>query len=288
MSKKYFFLGTSKENTKLLTNFNGGIYGKRNKTLGVVAHDGGSGMPATAYQVALGTINAMKNDSNYPNYHNVVDDEECYAVVNQENATYSLGDSNPNDSFYPNDLYISIEIAPSLRSGENFKNQAEKDKYKKAWQNACKLVADYCVFYNLSHNDVHQHREFSATGCPYTMMKYFGSYEKALSETKKEVKKNIETIKNGGVQMKKKINVHTFKNKYGVHYINYSEFEVGKRTEIILQHQKSLIDVNKDRTYLLTAHKPIKTYSDKALTKQDGTLQKGNSEITQHSHMLEV
>lgn len=85
----------------------------------------------------------------------------------------------------------------------------------------------------------------------------------------------------------KKTNVHVLKNKHGLHYISYNDFDSNKRPEIVLQHQKDLVNVNGDKTYLLTATKNVNTYSDKALTKKDGTLKVGSSEITQHSHMLE-
>lgn len=282
MSKKYFYLGTSKENCTYLLNWTGGVYGLRNKTLGIVLHDGGSGMGATAAQVASGTVQAMKNNADYPNYHNVVDHTgACYAVIMQDYATYSLGDKNPNDNFIPNDNYISIEIAPSLTGGD-FKSQADKDKYKKAWLNGCKLVADYCVYYGLNENNVHQHKEFSATECPYTMKKYFGSYEKALSETKKQVKANIAIIKNGGTTVKA-THEHFTSDKGYKQWFTYRE-ENATETNFTIYATKDPEEAKQRGCKVLDNHSPYKYvmiaksdrhYFDAKTNERTGTIAKG-------------
>lgn len=236
---KYNYLGTSKEKMDLFQeDWKGGIYGALTDLTGVVLHDAGAGMNATAYSVAKMTVDRMKTNSSASNYHNIIDNNgNCYAVCNEYYATYSLGDKNTNDTYYPNDHFISIEIAPSLTGG-TFANQSEKDKYFKAWENACKLVADYCVKYNLSHNDVHQHREYGSTSCPYTMEKYFGSYDKALSETRAQVKKEIEALKGGSVSTLKSRELKFEKNpKTDSHY------NQGNKDHYYRDFRNALVDV---------------------------------------------
>lgn len=190
MANKYFYLNTSKEKTNYLQNWVG-VYSSGNPRHGVVLHDSASGMGASAKSVAQYTIGHMDS----ANYHNVIDGKgNCYAVVRQDVGAYHTANADGNT------YYIGVEIAETLTGG-NFKNSDEKKKYKKSWVEACKLVADYLVYYKMDEVKIRQHNEFSATSCPYTMEKYFGSYEKALAETKKEVKKNIEIIKNGGKEV---------------------------------------------------------------------------------------
>lgn len=196
MSKKYFYLGKN-EKEDYLQNSWSGIYGNLTNIKYIVLHDYAGGINLTAKQGAKATINRMATNSDSANYHHVVDANSAYSVIREDRCAYHTGSEDGNK------YAIGIEIAPSLTSGK-FANSADKQKYFNAWKNACKLVADYCVKYNLSTSAIRQHNEFSATSCPYTMKQYFGSYDKALSETKKEVDKNIKIIKGESVQKAKK------------------------------------------------------------------------------------
>lgn len=242
MSIKYNYLGTSKEKMDFFQyHWNGGIYGLLNTVSGIVLHDSASGMNATAKSVAQYTVNNMKSNSSASNYHNVIDqDGNCYAICGEKYATYSLGDKDTTDTFHPNDHFISIEIAPSLTGGD-FASKSDKEKYHKAWLNGCKLVADYCVKYDLNETQVHQHREYGSTSCPYTMEKYFGSYDKALRETRKQVKKEIEALKG-----------KTMKKEY--YYFNFTAFD-WPQTLVCTTGEKAkaigMLECKKD-TYLYT------------------------------------
>lgn len=260
MSVKYNFLGTDKEKMDFFQyHWDGGIYGLLNSIIGIVLHDSASGMNATAKSVAQYTVNNMKVNSSASNYHNVIDQEgNCYAICGEKYATYSLGDKDMTDTFYPNDHFISIEIAPSLTGGD-FASKSDKEKYYKAWQNACKLVADYCVKYDLTEKQVHQHQEYGSTSCPYTMENYFGSYENALAETRKQVKKEIEALK--GKKMKE------------TYYFDFTSFDWGQ-TLLCTNGQKAsavgMLECKKD-TYL---------YTDATCTKRRQKIPKGHKFAT--------
>ncbi len=204
---KYFYLG-KKENEKYLRMDWFGAYGKMDKVKGVVLHDSASGMNATAESVARATTHAMSIDDDSANYHNVIDDKgQCYSVIREDVRAYHTASKEGNYN------YIGIEIAPSLTGG-NFKG-AEREKYHKAWKEACKLVADYCVKYKLTEKNVRQHNEFSSTACPYSMKMYFGSYEKALKETRKEVARNIKIIKGEKMEYNYAHVVEKVKTRFG-------------------------------------------------------------------------
>lgn len=249
MSNKYYYLNTEKEN---LSNFNAGwqsYYGKTNVIKGVVLHDSAGSMNATAKSVSEYTLNSMKSNPDAPNYHDTVDDKgECYAVIPMTQRAYHTGNVDGNK------YYIGIEIAPSLASGD-FKNQDEKDKYYKAWKNACKLVADYLCYYNLTSNDVHQHNEFTSTACPYTMTKYFGSKEKALSETKKQVAEFMKIVKGESTETDETIyykGLSDLDNEYGDNkYIEFSSARGIYLTEQI-KEKSDLPDFSKGERQVVT------------------------------------
>lgn len=192
MANKYFYLNTSREKMNYFQKDWNSVYGTIPKVKGVVLHDSASGMNATAESVAKYTIKNMNN----ANYHNVVDSKgNCYAIVDMKKCAYHLG------SEYGNKNFIGIEIAESLTGGSL--SSTDKTKYLKAWHEGCKLVADYLVYYNLDTDVIFQHNEFSSTACPYTMKLAFGSYAKALAETKKQVKIYMGQIK--GVSAPQKV-----------------------------------------------------------------------------------
>lgn len=247
-----------KENTKYFrSNWSGydQTNGLRGKIKGIVLHDAAAGMGATAESVAKHTYNSMEN----ANYHFSVDDKgNVYSVVGEDQKAYHCGDG-PNG--FGNGNCLGVEIAPSLTGG-NFNNQAEKDKYLKAWDNACQLIADLCKKYKLSANCVKQHRQFSSTACPYSMKQAFGSYEKALSETIKKVDGYIIGNKPNPTPTPKPVYRDVAKVKYDL--------------------RGSRFDQNGKDWYLMEFVHPTEVWLDFECTKQDtaGHFQKGQLQVS--------
>lgn len=203
VNKTYYQLG-----------WTGGIFGSLNSVDGIVIHDASAGINATAQSVAQYTTNRMKADPDSANYHYVLDATSCYQLIGEQYATYSLGDKDRSDNYYPNDRFISVEIAPSLTGGTL--TESDKDKYYKAWLNTCKFVAEICVRKKLSSSKIYQHNKYGSTSCPYTMAKYFGSYEKALAATRKQVQVEMDKLKGGSMKYKshyKKLATYNFANR---------------------------------------------------------------------------
>lgn len=180
MANKYFYLNTERENCTYLQNDWVSYYGALKPT-GVVLHDSAS--EGNAEHVAKYTVSTLDN----ANYHNVVDaDGNCFAVIPMTTCAYHTGTQVGNKN------YLGIEIAHSLTGGD-FNEYITRERYHKAWLNGCKMVADYLVYFNISIIKFHQ--DFKATSCPYTMVKYFGSRDKAMDATVKQVNQYIKTIK---------------------------------------------------------------------------------------------
>lgn len=157
-------------------------YGNGNSTLkpeGIVIHDT-AGMSS-----ALQEAQRLQSEAQYNNgiAHYYVDENEGYQLIADNIKAYHAGDGSTG---YGNGKTLSIEVCRSLSSGD-FKNSSDKERYLKALDNAYKVASDLCKQYNINPNNIHQHREFSSTACPYTQKVVFGSYEKALSNAKTKV-----------------------------------------------------------------------------------------------------
>lgn len=194
---KYNYLGTSKEDTTYFKE-NWKSAQSRHKIDEVFLHDFAGGETLTALAAAKLIYNRMNSDANSANVQWTVSDNKVCAIVPESQSAYATGVAEHNQRS------LNIEIAPSFTRGTETKWSSDKNKeaYYKAWLTACKLIADICLKYGLDETNVKQHRQVKSTACPYTMSVYFGSYEKALSETRAQVKKEIAKLK--GEKMEEK------------------------------------------------------------------------------------
>lgn len=195
---KYNFLGTSKEDTTFFKK-DWKSAQSREDIKEIFIHDFAGGETLTAWEAAKIIYNRMASNNNSANVHWTVSKDQVCAIIPEKQSAYATGVMEHNQKS------LNIEIAPSFTQGNETKwsNSKNKEDYYKAWETACKLTADICIKYDLTEKDVRQHREVRSTACPYTMKVYFGSYEKALSETRKQVKKEINALK--GEVIKNKI-----------------------------------------------------------------------------------
>lgn len=166
------------------------------KPTGMTIHDYAGGMGVTAQSGAKAISDRMKANEDNANVQWVVDDKgSIYSIVSENSRAYHAGDGATGTG---NGTTLSVEITPSLTGG-SFANQTDIDRHYNAWLNACKLAADCAVKYGFNENNIHQHREFYNTACPYSIMKNpkigNGSYTTALSKTRAQVKTYIAQIK---------------------------------------------------------------------------------------------
>lgn len=145
----------------------------------IVIHD------TAGSSAALQEATRLQSSSQYNNgvAHFYTDDKECYQLIECNIKAYHAGDGPTGKG---NGQSISIEVCKSLASG-GFTSETQKATYQKALDNAYKLAADLCKKYNISSNNILQHKDLSATACPYTQKVLFGSYEKALSNAKSKI-----------------------------------------------------------------------------------------------------
>lgn len=145
----------------------------------IVVHD------AASKASALEQANRLQTKDQYDNgvAHLYIDENECYQLIECNVKAYHAGDGVNGKG---NGQSLSIEVCRSLPSG-GFTSETEKATYKKALDNAYRLVADLCKKYSISSNNILQHKDLSATACPYTQKVLFGSYEKALSNAKSKI-----------------------------------------------------------------------------------------------------
>jgi N-acetylmuramoyl-L-alanine amidase len=167
--------------SKLITNFPS--YSNRNYTPKyIVIHDT-AGMSS-----ALGEAERLNNLYKDPNCesgiaHYYCDEANTYQLVEDKVKAYHSGDGPDGKG---NGQSLSIEVCRSLPSGD-FQGESDRSRYLKALDNAYQLSAYLCKKYGISPNNILQHKDLQATACPYTQKVVFGSYEKALSNAKKEV-----------------------------------------------------------------------------------------------------
>lgn len=194
MSVKYNYLGTNEKTNYFKSSWKSAQ--ARHAITKIVGHDFAGGETLTAKAGAKLISDRMDSNGDSANVHWIVDANEVYAVIPESQSAYATGVASYNQST------LNIEIAPSFTKGTEtkFSSEANKENYRKAWQTMCKLMADICVKYDLDENDIMQHNQIKSTACPYTMKVYFGSYAKALSETKEQVKKEIEILKGATVK----------------------------------------------------------------------------------------
>lgn len=117
--------------------------------------------------------------------HYYVDDNEAYQLVYDDVKAWHAGDGVYAKG---NGESIGIEVCKSLPSG-GFTSENQKEIYKKALDNAYKLASDLCKAYKINPNNILQHRECSATACPYTQKVLYGSYDTAKKEAIHKVNK---------------------------------------------------------------------------------------------------
>lgn len=135
---------------------------------------------------ALAEANRLQSESQYERgiAHYYVDEDDVYQLIYDNIKAY-----HANDGCYGkgNGQSISIEVCRSLSYSANFSGENTEARYLKALDRAYQLAADLAAQYNINPQNILQHRMVDATSCPYTQMRIFGDYTKALANAKKKV-----------------------------------------------------------------------------------------------------
>jgi len=219
----------------------------------IALHD--TGTTGAAKGTASWTVGQMASNPNSANYHFVIDEKELYSVVLETSKAYHCGDGQTKKG---NGESLGIEIARSLPGG-NFANDNAKEIYYKAWLRACELASDLCKKYNIAPNEntIIQHNECKGTACPYAMKMYFGSYEKAKTETIKMIKNYM----NGETPQAPSESTAPPKNETGngVKMVDNKLNVIGKanyktKTKLAMYKFPEYGDANKNGRYLPVGH----------------------------------
>ena len=137
---------------------------------------------------AANEIAYMTRNNHATSYHYAVDDKEVIQAIPDSRNAWHCGDGNGKGNM----TSIGVEICYSKSGGE---------RYKKAEENAVKLVAHLLKKHNLPINKVKQHNFWSGKDCPHRIRKegrwaeFIQRVEKEMQDKPKTTNKERCTIK---------------------------------------------------------------------------------------------
>lgn len=149
--------------------------------IGICVHNTANDAPA------INEANYHNRNNNKVSYHIAVDDKEAIEVVPLNRMAFHAGDGLNGKG---NRNYIGIEICYSKSGGE---------KYRKAEQNAIKLIAMMLYERKWDISRVKKHEDFSGKYCPHRILAE-GRWSSFINAIKVELDK-LKGINTGGLTM---------------------------------------------------------------------------------------